>query len=107
MFKFEVTGIKCDNVNCDFNDKNVVANNYHDWLNKPCPKCGHNLLTEEDYKTVQVMIKISNMKIIRFLNYIGSFVDKLFKLKPKPFEGKMNGSGSIKFKEKKESSEKK
>ncbi|MBB6622049.1 hypothetical protein H7E67_01270 [Clostridium gasigenes] len=56
-------GIKCDNPNCDFNDMNVNAEDYKEWLNKPCPKCGENLLTEEDYRNTKFlleMVKVAN-----------------------------------------------
>ena len=49
-------GIKCDNPDCDFKDDTVSIENYKDWLNKPCPKCGQNLLTKEDYNTVQQLL---------------------------------------------------
>lgn len=44
------SGLQCDNINCDWKDNTIMFNNYKDWLNKPCPKCGENVLTEEDYK---------------------------------------------------------
>ena len=40
-----ISGIKCDSLTCDYYDNNVHVNGYEDWLNKPCPKCGSNLLT--------------------------------------------------------------
>jgi hypothetical protein len=51
-------GIQCDNPDCDFVDANVRIDQYEDWLNRPCPKCGSNLLTEEDYAKVQLFMKI-------------------------------------------------
>lgn len=100
MFKFEVTGIKCDNKICDYHDDSILMKDYSQFLNKPCPKCGANLLTQADYDLVLKIEKISNMKIIKFFNYIGSFFDKLLKLKPKSYSGKMNGSGKMKIEEK-------
>ena len=44
----EQQGIKCDN--CDWNDMEIPSSDYPNWVNKPCPKCGANLLTEEDFK---------------------------------------------------------
>lgn len=46
--KFDVGGIKCDNPSCDYRDDSVSYEDYQDWLNKPCPCCGENLLTQED-----------------------------------------------------------
>ena len=45
-------GIKCDNPNCDFLDPNAPDDRIAEWLNVPCPKCGENLLTQEDLDSV-------------------------------------------------------
>lgn len=50
-------GIGCDNKFCDYVDASVKVNELKDWLNKPCPKCGSNLLTEKDYAQSQLMLK--------------------------------------------------
>ena len=47
----EISGIKCDS--CDYKDANVCMEDYDKWLNRPCPVCGNNLLTEPDYELVQ------------------------------------------------------
>lgn len=54
-------GIKCDNPNCDYIKEDVNISEYELWLNKPCPKCGENLLTKEDYDKVQLMLMIVEM----------------------------------------------
>ena len=46
-----IQGIKCDNPDCTFKDISVPFTDYQNYVNKPCPECGMNLLTEEDYKT--------------------------------------------------------
>lgn len=51
-------GIKCDNPECDFVDQEVRIEDYKDWLNKPCPKCGSNLLTQADYDNVQMLLNL-------------------------------------------------
>lgn len=51
-------GIKCDNPECDFVDQEVKIEDYKDWLNKPCPKCGSNLLTQADYDNVQMLLNL-------------------------------------------------
>lgn len=56
-----IKGIKCDNPNCDFLDKTVEFKDYKAWLNKPCPRCGSNLLTNSDINTVKIMIGIANL----------------------------------------------
>lgn len=44
--------LECDNPNCDFvlpvTAENELMDTYQ-WINTPCPKCGDNLLTMEDY----------------------------------------------------------
>ena len=50
-------GLICDNTKCDWKDETIGIVEYKDWLNKPCPKCGDNLLTEEDYKNVETVLK--------------------------------------------------
>lgn len=54
-------GIKCDNPECDYVDPNVSIEEYDEWLNKPCPKCGANLLTQADYDNVQAIITAVNL----------------------------------------------
>ena len=53
-----MSGIKCDNPNCNFVDYRVPVEDYINWLNKPCPNCGSNLLTQEDYDNVQTILKV-------------------------------------------------
>ena len=54
-------GIGCDNKFCDFVNSNVTVKGLNNWLNKPCPKCGENLLTEEDYNRSQKMLDAYNI----------------------------------------------
>ena len=55
--EIEISGIKCDNKKCDFVDKSVPFAEYENWVNKPCPKCEHNLLTEKDYNKAKSMVE--------------------------------------------------
>lgn len=56
-----VRGIKCDNPECDYSDMAVKYENYPQWLNKPCPKCGANLLTQEDLDATEQLMEIVNL----------------------------------------------
>lgn len=56
-------GIQCDNPKCDFRDNTVKLDELEKWLNKPCPKCGENLLTEEDF-----LNGVAIRKSINFIN---------------------------------------
>ena len=57
VFDMEMSGIQCDNHECDYMEENVHQDNYKDWVDKPCPKCGENLLTQADYEAAVKMIK--------------------------------------------------
>lgn len=50
-----VHGLKCDAPDCDYRCNDVTAANYEEWLDKPCPKCGANLLTKEDLALLRAM----------------------------------------------------
>lgn len=72
--KMNIKGIKCDNISCDFKDMSVKFEDYDKWLNKPCPLCGCNLLTKEDYnkcKTIMKAAKLLNNLIKVPKNYNG------------------------------------
>lgn len=58
-------GLKCDNPNCNYEDMDIKVEEYKDWVEKPCPKCGWILLTKKDYKVSKWL-----HRIIRFLNFI-------------------------------------
>lgn len=45
-------GIKCDNEDCDYKDMEADFDP-DEYLNKPCPQCGSNLFTLEDYQLLQ------------------------------------------------------
>ncbi len=52
--------IMCDNKECDFKIPNESKNPNQDtrhFINHPCPECGENLLTEQDYLMSQKMLR--------------------------------------------------
>lgn len=59
IMTLNIKGIKCDH--CDYSDMEVEVVDYPDWLNRPCPKCGENLLTDADYQTVLYMTEVARM----------------------------------------------
>lgn len=61
----KIKGIKCDNKCCDYKNTSVCVEDYKEWVNKPCPKCGSVLLTESDYKFAKFIIKL-----VGFINKI-------------------------------------
>ena len=56
ILKSNIYGIKCDE--CYWVDDSIEACNYDQWINKPCPVCGANLLKEADYKLVMFILKM-------------------------------------------------
>lgn len=59
--QLEATGLQCDNPKCDWVDASIKMDDYKDWLNKPCPKCGQNVLTEEDHVNAQILVAVTKM----------------------------------------------
>ena len=57
----DIHGIKCDTKGCGWNDMTVSVNDYEQWLNKPCPECGSNLLTQADFDMVQQMLGFATL----------------------------------------------
>jgi len=56
-----VFGIKCDNSKCNYTDPTVTYEDYPNWLNKPCPLCGCNLLTQADYDICKKMMDLAEI----------------------------------------------
>ena len=56
-----IKGIKCDNPECDYINMDVKFEDYKEWLDKPCTKCGCNLLTKKDYRSIKLLRKIINI----------------------------------------------
>ncbi len=52
----EESGIKCDNPDCNWRDDTVTFETMEAWIDRPCPKCGENLLTEHDYNLAKSMM---------------------------------------------------
>lgn len=69
--EFTGGGLKCDNPDCDFVDMSIPINDYKKWVNAPCPKCGANLLTKQDYRLVKLFRGIA-----RTVNFIYFFIPK-------------------------------
>ena len=69
--------VVCDNPNCDYVVENISDNPNEDckiYLNVPCPKCGQNLLTEQDY-----IQWIALHKYVRFVNKWFSWISIFIK----------------------------
>ena len=86
MITLNISGIKCDS--CDYKDSSILMKDYDTWLNKACPVCGANLLTELDYNTVKKLssiVKFQSENLFENSIYEPILVTSL----------EMNGSGDI------------
>ena len=54
--EYTVGGLKCDNPKCDYTDPTVEIKDIEKWIDAPCPKCGENLLTKNDYFNAKMTI---------------------------------------------------
>lgn len=90
--EFQVNSIviKCDNEKCNYTNENISVENLNKWINKPCPKCGEILLTQENYNNYKMLITLN------------SSINKL--IKPKINDRKiemlieMKGTGKVDYK---------
>jgi hypothetical protein len=57
----DIYGIRCDNKNCSYEDMSVPFDQYESYVNKACPLCGENLLTEKDYNITKELMEGKNM----------------------------------------------
>lgn len=72
--ELNITGIKCDV--CDYRDDTVEFKDYPNWLNKPCPKCGNNLLALKDYEScLRIM---SGAKIVNKIGSVLKWINPFF-----------------------------
>ena len=98
-------GIKCDNPNCNYKDESVRSEEYYKWINKPCPICGHNLLTGKDYIAFNKSIDTIN-KINSFGHKLPKFIQKIISCPERKDTYNLtidfNGSGKTFVKENKE-----
>ena len=56
----KISGLTCDNTECDYQN-DVPFEEYENWLNKPCPKCNENLLTQDDLDTTLALNALAKM----------------------------------------------
>lgn len=70
----DIEGLKCDNPACDWTDPSVKFENMEEHLNRECPKCGQNVLTEEDFhlaKSVKDGVDLINSLSPEMLESLG------------------------------------
>lgn len=90
-----IKGIKCDNAECDYRDDSVTVEDYPEWLDRPCPKCGSNLLTKADLDLVKAIMATADL-----INLIIP-AEENDDTATTTFRVHMDGSGSMELEEKK------
>ena len=72
--------IVCDNKDCDYNIpySNEGASSIVKYINMPCPKCGENLLTPQDYLQYERLMRVIDWinKWFGWLTYFSSKKNK-------------------------------
>lgn len=53
------TKLKCDS--CDYIEPDLDMNDLESYIDKPCPLCGENILTKEDYDQQNLLLGIVNL----------------------------------------------
>lgn len=75
---YQEYSIVCDNKQCDYKVKSPTGDpneDIHGYLNVPCPKCGENLLTVEDYLT--------SLRVLKVINWLNKYLSWTMYLFPK------------------------
>lgn len=72
-----IGGLKCDNSQCGWSDMTIKFEEYKKYLNSSCPKCGENILTEDDYNETCNIIK--SMVVFQKMdsNSIQNIIDRM------------------------------
>lgn len=71
---YKISGIKCDH--CNYSDDSVQYEEYPEYVNEPCPDCGNNLLTIDDYNKCKSIIRL--LTIYNIIVFPVHFVRYLF-----------------------------
>jgi hypothetical protein len=68
-----ISGLKCDY--CDYRDDSVPYSAYQKSIGKPCPKCGENLLTQQEFeKCERILKRVSRFeKVLSVTKFINPF----------------------------------
>jgi predicted RNA-binding Zn-ribbon protein involved in translation (DUF1610 family) len=55
----EESAVKCDNPACGF-EQAIPFEDHEKWIDRPCPNCGENLITREDFEKSQALYDLLN-----------------------------------------------
>lgn len=56
MVKIKELYLKCDN--CVWIDKSILIEEFQNYIDHPCPECGHNLLTNESFDNLIIALNM-------------------------------------------------
>ena len=59
------SGIMCDNLKCDFEDRTLILKRHH--IGMTCPRCNSNMLTEEEFNSLEQLRELT--KIINSMEF--------------------------------------
>lgn len=92
-----IKGLRCDAPSCGYHQQEPISDKYEEWqkwLNKPCPKCGANLLTQADLDAVKNIFAVAD----KVNSVLGPILDLLPIKEPQKmvaYDLGMDGSGKI------------
>lgn len=56
-------GLKCDNPTCGWKDEHIPMSEWESYIDSPCPKCGQNILTREDFNNACMLIAMAELDL--------------------------------------------
>jgi hypothetical protein len=92
-FDLGATGLVCDSPACDWKDEAISSEDYHKYVDTPCPHCGANILTQDDFKRTEIILNF----ISRVNNFFAFFGLKRIKKGSKVTSGTINVHKKYKF----------
>lgn len=98
QLELNIDGIRCDNEACTYHDDTVKVEDYAKWVNKPCPFCSSNLLTEADYNNVQELIQTTQMINSMSPEQLQALVGHIDTAETVQMIIEINGTGKMDFK---------
>ena len=78
--ELNIYGLKCDNSVCDYNDETIKFEDYPNYIEHPCPKCGQSLLTQADFDTTMQIVKMAELASKLGFDAGSSEGDKTYKM---------------------------
>ena len=85
--EMEISGLKCDNEKCDYTEESAKLKDYKLLIGTECPKCGENLLTQEDcdkaFRMVRYVSYFNNFKRVMRWTNPRNYIKWILGIKPK------------------------